>query len=476
MKRKHIFFLFLLLLSGFFLNNRHTTAEEHQYKKVLFISSYSYDWSSIPMQLRGINKALDDSVDMDYIFMDTKNRDESTADNEIVEFLRNRFSENTNFTYDLIILGDDPAIDIGLEYRDEFFPDTPIVFLGCNSMNKAVELAKDPLITGVSEHMPVAETIKLAKELYPDAKRVVGISNDTNSGIGSLEQFYSCEKEFPELEFSDINTLNYSVEELRQLVSTYDTDTILICLMFDCDRTGRRFQIEQGISWLYPYANIPIFKVDELGIDSGALGGCVISYEDMAEKAGELVMQILNGENPANLSVVDMPSFYELDWNVMQKFNISKKQISHANIRYNNYTPSFWETNSKWIFIVIAVLSIAFFIIAVLLLENQKRRRLNRQLRESDKSLNAAIEIANIVFYLYFPEQHKSQGLSEFDPLLKEKEMHNYPECWIESTPIHPEDVAEYRLLYQKIDEGADYAEAEIRILHNGAYRWYLYT
>lgn len=427
------------------------------------------------MQLRGIDRALSDSVDIDYIFMDTKNREESIAAEESVQLLRSRLSEKTNFTYDLVILGDDPAIDIGLEYRDEFFPDTPIVFLGCNSMNKAMELAKDPLITGVSEHMPVAETIELAKKLYPDAKKVIGISNNTNSGIGSLEQFYSCEEQFPELEFSDVDTLNYSVEELQQLVSTYESDTILLCLMFDCDRTGRRFQVEQGISWIYPYASIPIFKVDELGINSGALGGCVISYEDMAQKAGELVMQILNGENPANLSVVDMPSFYELNWDVMQKFNISKKQLPKTNVRYNNYIPSFWEMNSKWIFIVFAVLSIAFLIIMVLLLENQKRRRLNGQLTESDKSLNAAIEIANIVFYIYYPELHKSQGLSEFDPLLKEKVMLNYPECWIQSTPIHPEDVAEYRLLYQKIDEGADYAEAEIRILHNGAYRWYLY-
>ena len=397
------------------------------------------------------------------------------ASDELVKLLRNRFAESTNPEYDLIILGDDPAIDTCLMHRDEFFPETPIVFLGCNSMNKAIELAKDPLITGVSEHMPVADTITLARKLYPEAKRVIGISNNTNSGIGSLEQFYNCKDQFPELEFSDINTLNYSVEELQEIVAAYDTDTILLCLMFDCDRTGRRFQIEQGISWLYPYAKTPIFKVDELGIDCGALGGCVISYEDMAQEAGKLVMKILNGADPAELPVVDMPSFYEMNWDVMQKFHISKKQLPDTNVRYNNYTPSFWETNSRWIFVVTTVLLIAFLIIALLLLENQKRRRLNRQLTEADKSLNAAIGISNIVFYAYYPELHESKGLSEYDPLLSEKNMQNYPECWIQSAPIHPDDIPEYRMLYHKIDEGGDSAEAEIRIFHNGAYRWYLY-
>ena len=72
MKKKHIFLFLLLLMTGLFLNSRYAMAEKHQYKKVLFISSYSYDWSSIPMQLRGINKELTDSVDIDYLFMDTK--------------------------------------------------------------------------------------------------------------------------------------------------------------------------------------------------------------------------------------------------------------------------------------------------------------------------------------------------------------------------------------------------------------------
>ena len=427
------------------------------------------------MQLSGINKELDDSVDIDYIFMDTKNRSESLASEELLENLRKRSDENNNITYALIILGDDPAIDIGLEYREEFFSDTPIVFLGCNSMAKALELGKDPLITGVSEHMPVAETIELALNLYPKAKKVVGISNNSNSGIGSLEQFYSCENDYPELEFSDINTLDYSVAELQQIIASYDTDTILICLMFDCDKTGRRFQVEQGVSWLYPYANIPIFKVDELAIDSGALGGCMISYEDMAQEAGKLVMRILNGESPANLPVIHMPSFYELDWNIMQKFDIQKSQLPKNNVRYNNYKPSFLETNTKWIISVFVVLFIAFLIIMILLHENKRRRRMYQKLLEADSSLNAAVEIASMVFFIYYPDTHSSNGLSKYDPLCTQKDFYNYPNCWIESGILHPDDVEEYRQLYQKIDNGADYAEAEVRNQYNGSYHWFQY-
>lgn len=40
--------------------------------RVLFISSYSYAWETVPEQIRGIKEALGAGVQLDYQFMDTK--------------------------------------------------------------------------------------------------------------------------------------------------------------------------------------------------------------------------------------------------------------------------------------------------------------------------------------------------------------------------------------------------------------------
>ena len=40
--------------------------------KILFISSYSYSWPTVPLQIEGIQSALDDTVNLDIEFMDTK--------------------------------------------------------------------------------------------------------------------------------------------------------------------------------------------------------------------------------------------------------------------------------------------------------------------------------------------------------------------------------------------------------------------
>lgn len=68
--------LFVLLwIGGSFPVN----AKETGRGRVLFISSYSYAWETIPQQIDGIRKSLGDDVTIDYKFMDTKNVD--TAEN-----------------------------------------------------------------------------------------------------------------------------------------------------------------------------------------------------------------------------------------------------------------------------------------------------------------------------------------------------------------------------------------------------------
>lgn len=137
--------------------------------------------------------------------------------------------------------------------------------------------------------------------------------------------------------------------------------------------------------------------------------------------------------------------------------------------------PSFLIANRKWLLIVLIVLITAFSIIAALLHSNTKRKRLNQRLIEADRSLNAAIEIANVVFFAFYPDTHIVERLSKIDPLRHERTLQNYPESWIEETAIHPDDLEAYRELHNAINEGAPYAEAEIRILYNESYHWYLY-
>lgn len=117
--------------------------------RVLFISSYSYTWSTVPLQIQGIRSELDQNVELDIEFMDTKTLSMEIAEKELLERLQ--FKEEYAGDYQAVIVGDDAALGFVMEYRKELFDGLPVVFEGINNIEYAQEVSQDPLVTGVIE-------------------------------------------------------------------------------------------------------------------------------------------------------------------------------------------------------------------------------------------------------------------------------------------------------------------------------------
>ena len=74
-------------------------------QRVLFISSYSFSWGTIPLQIEGIQSVLEDDYVINYEFMDTKNTSYSKDYKEYYELLKYKLS--TRESYDAVIVVDD---------------------------------------------------------------------------------------------------------------------------------------------------------------------------------------------------------------------------------------------------------------------------------------------------------------------------------------------------------------------------------
>ena len=204
LKRITTILLTLLFALCSFLPAYAAEGDKVTHPKVLFLSSYAYDWDSVPDQLAGVSSVLGTKAQMNYVFMDTKKHDYENVKGKVYEEIQTLI--DLNGQYDAVILEDDAALDFALEYRNELFEDVPMVFEGINTHEKADRAHEDPLITGLIEFFPYNDTIALAQELYPNATNIVGISDNTESGKGCTQRFYDEESNFPELQFSDINT------------------------------------------------------------------------------------------------------------------------------------------------------------------------------------------------------------------------------------------------------------------------------
>ena len=71
-KKKIIYAIIFLIICVSILITNNVNAEEKGRSRVLFISSYSYTWPTVPLQISGIQSSLSKDVMLDIEFMDTK--------------------------------------------------------------------------------------------------------------------------------------------------------------------------------------------------------------------------------------------------------------------------------------------------------------------------------------------------------------------------------------------------------------------
>lgn len=353
--------------------------------RVLFISSYSLASVVVPEQISGIQEALPEGIVLDYQFMNTKNV--NTQKN------RERFYENikelieTVPPYDVIIIGDDPAYNFMVEYREELFSGIPVVFEGVNDVDKALTAKEMEDVTGVIETLSYENTIVLAKKLYPDAVNLVAILDDSVTGQAERKSFYEMQKYFPELSFREINASVCTREELLNGISELDETSLLLYIMCTADADGNIYNSTNAVEMISQVTNIPMFTIASNGMGYGILGGELVSQREMGYKAGEMAAKILSGIHVKSIPVLRKPpKHFVFDANVMKRFGISKRDLPE-DTQIVNQEETFWTRNSSVIQGVFWVVIVLIVLLGIVLFDNLRRRKLNGALEKIKETL-----------------------------------------------------------------------------------------
>lgn len=129
----------------------------------------------------------------------------------------------------------------GLQYREELFGEIPLIFEGVNDTELAISAAQDPMITGIIEKLSIANNIELGMKLNPSAKKVAVILDNSITGMAVKREYYRYAREYPELEFTDINASELTLNQLRQKISMVGKNTILIYVLMTENASGKQY-------------------------------------------------------------------------------------------------------------------------------------------------------------------------------------------------------------------------------------------
>ena len=369
------------------MSNTHSSisaAPDDEYR-ILFLSSYSYGWDTVQIQIEGIKKGITDDVVLDYEFMDTKRFPGKESIDVFYEGLSYRMSHAA--PYDALIVGDDAALHFAIEHRDDLFRDMPIIFEGVNDIEYAKEVSEDPLITGVVEDLSITSNIDFGLKLYPDAREVIAILDNSITGEAERSSFYSIAPLYPSLTFSEINCSELTSGELIDRLSDIPENTILIYIVMTEDASGRQYTSLQSVNLISTYSRVPAIRMVSGGIGYGLLGGNIVSMELSGQIAAEMANEIVHGKNPAEYtSIIDSPNIYCIDEAVMRKYGLDLKLIP-KDARIINHTPTFLEKYHIILMPIAIIMLLLLIIIVFLLLRSIKQYFLTRELDREKKKI-----------------------------------------------------------------------------------------
>lgn len=327
--------------------------ESDQRAQVLLIASYDDADNATQMQRDGLVDLLKRSsvgVDVEYLDMDsaapTKNvSDTSTygatlANSAWGQALTQKLRDQS---YAAVVCIDDEALYYVEAIHDSLFPRTPVVFMGVSDVAHAQHAYELGYVTGLMESCDAMLMVETAKEMQSNATHLVVLTDNTAAGLGERAQFEQAATAnsngstaadtltFADLPVTYVNASTISRVELGKQVASAGDDAIVLYLGTTADSAGNAYDASQTAYFVSAAANRPIFSIGFGGVGEGFVASNVVDYEKAGQRAGEIVVAILNGTSPQDIPLETFVSTgMVFDSQVLSTYSISTALPSGA--------------------------------------------------------------------------------------------------------------------------------------------------
>jgi PAS domain S-box-containing protein len=370
-------FLTLLLLLLFLLPA--LSSGQKLKKNVLYLNSYhdGYQWSD--QVLEGVRSVLLESnfkVDLQIEYMDAKKYNYEYIKPRLYTLYKEKFRDES---FDIIIVSDNDALNFIQEYRDELFPNIPVVFCGINGI-ETIDLSK-PNITGAIENFDLAHTLQIARKLHPDKKRMIVFGDDSVTGHAIAQQVEKQVKiSDPDLEVEFWFSL--SVEETKKRIEKLSNDTFLFFTPWYQTIKGRFYTTEEVMKEIYAHSSVPLYTTWEFLLGHGVVGGSLLSGSQHGSIAANMALRILNGEPADSIPIAIEPTgIYMFDYEVMKRLNIDQSLLPE-NASIINSPRSFYELSKELFWTIMVSFLLLLTALMSLLIAMTERRKVERKALE----------------------------------------------------------------------------------------------
>ncbi|MCO7223177.1 diguanylate cyclase [Pleionea sp. CnH1-48] len=345
-------------------------ANSHK-KRVLVLHAYHHGFHWTDRIMAGMLSVFDerDDVELFVNYMDTKRHSGEQYFEQLKDIYAVKFQ---HAKFDAIISSDDHALDFLLKYRDELFPDVPVVFSGLNDFDED-RLGGQKGYTGIYESYDVAGTIELMLALHPEAKNIYAITDNTRSGLIFKNLLHRAESQF--LNRARINHLhNLSPETIQSTVSSLPENSLVLWAIYLRTPSGATLSSEESVKLVSQASDYPTYCVWDV-VGQGVVGGKITSPNFQGQTAANIALRIMRGKPVDDIPVKGSPLVNIFDHHLLERFDINNDDILESSIILNKPV-SFYQQYQGYIWalsIIILLLVVAIIFLSTIILLKRKR-------------------------------------------------------------------------------------------------------
>jgi len=385
--------------------------------RVLILNSYhpTFEWNRVLLQ--GIESTFNSApqkVTWDVEYMDTKNFNDQKYYQNLLQLLKNKAQDHH---YRLIITVDNNALLFLLNYRDQLYPDIPIVFCGVDTYHNSMYnwrplpttiddiLNNHSAVTGVVEDLGHAQTIEAALQLHPSANQLIvvndGVSNNSYWPPLSLQDIARLVSKYKDhVRFSTFLLTRQNAQQLLTKIKTAPDKTVLFLADNFLNSNGELCFDQPYWTDFWKKCDVPTYVLEKQLFAMGhAVGGYINSSYLQGQIAGDIAVEILEGKNPRDIPVVrNGIAQYMFDYTAMKHFGIPPSALPQGSIIVNRPRSFYYKYRKRIcaVAVIIAVLTGGILVLSVNILR-RKRAEQNLRLKNAavESSINA-IAFANL--------------------------------------------------------------------------------
>lgn len=339
--------------------------------RILLLHSYSETQSWTYDENQGFLDVLNNTsynFDISVEYMDTKRHYSDHYYKSFEKFFLFKHAQND---LDMIAVTDDNALSFILALKNTYFIDTPLFFCGANALHP-YDFSSYNNISGIREKISLEDTLDTIISLQPNTEKVYFLFDASRTARITIDDIHERMK-------SDSHTLEYEVIAAKSLdklaaftQSISEENSALIYGFFMIDEQGIAFDPNYSAEVITATTNHPIYGLWTFSLNSGVIGGKLVSGYSQGQKMGELLINRLDGKIDNFFLDSALGNNYIFDYTALKAHNLMPGRLPKGSL-FINKPESFYEQHKSVLLTSFGLLLLLLIYIIALSLQVKKK-------------------------------------------------------------------------------------------------------